>query len=752
MQIGKLRFSKKKILLIAGTLLLIVAAGYFACFDSARLQERDTSLRIFDRRGQPLGFLLADQERYSAPCDLTRVSSHFLRAIVLVEDRSFHSHWGVNLSSLGRALFQNVRQGRVVSGGSTITMQLAKMLLNPNRKRTIFRKISEILFALKLELHLPKSRILEEYVNRLPFGNLIYGIRPAAEFYFGKSPDQLSLGQAIELAVIPKAPTSYNPLTHQHRLKRRRDRILEELRRSGYLSGDEFSRVSSEEVHFRMQTPRLAAPHFIELIKRRANPAGGEERQIFTSLDRRLQLKVRGIIREHLSRLKHYHVQSAAAVVIDNQAREVVAYLGSPDYFDTAISGYIDYAIALRQPGSTLKPFVYGLALEEGYTPASLLPDIRFPARGGFFPQNHDGREHGPLRLRIALACSYNIPAFYLAMKLTPSRILETLQMAGFTYLDQPSGFYGETIALGSGEVRLLDLVTAYSCLANRGILYTPGVIREAPPGPRERIFSEETAFLLFDILSDPAARAGSFGYYSSMNLPFPLAMKTGTSKGFRDKWAVGVNSEYTVGVWMGNPDGRNILQQVAETGNTPTMVRDIFLMLQTRWDRGGIPVPEGVVQREVCALSGELPTAWCRDRVEEYFVKGQVPRTSCSFHRMQAGEVKTVYPELYRDWRHQNRVAEQTGLERSRAVRIVSPQPGDRYYISAAIPRESQQIRFKVMGAAKGERITYFLNGKLYRTLAYPRFPAFVLTRGEYTLQVLLDGEPKDRVTFRVY
>lgn len=752
MRIKGLRLNKKRIFLI---LLSLGTAGmmlHLAWFNHSCLSDQEESLRFVDRRGELLGFHLVNQKRYSAHCELSQVSPHFIRAIVLVEDRGFYSHFGVNLSSLTRALFQNVQEGRVVSGGSTITMQLAKLLLNANRKRTIFRKLEEIIFALKLELHLPKSRILEEYINRLPFGNMIYGIGPASEFYFGKSPAHLSLSQAIELAVIPKAPTTYNPIKNKDQLKARRDRILDELHRQGFVSPHEYLRVTSEEVHFSIRNSLFIAPHFIELIKRRHGSELSDHKKIYTTLDRHLQLQVRGIIREHLQRLRPYHVQSAAVVVIDNQSHEVLAYLGSPDYFDVENNGYVDYAMALRQPGSTLKPFVYGVALEAGYTPSSILPDIQFPARGGFFPRNHDGREHGPLRLRTALACSYNIPAFYLAMKLTPNRILEKLQLAGFSYLDQPAGFYGETIALGSGEVRLLDLVTAYSCLANKGVLYQPRLLKEWPVSETHQIFSSQCAFLLFDILSDPAARAGSFGFFSSMNMPFPLAMKTGTSKGFRDKWAVAVNSEYTVGVWLGNPSGQNISQQVVETGNSATIVRDIFLILQKNWEQGGLPIPPGIIKREVCALSGELAGPYCQDRVEEYFEEENLPEGFCSYHiKTQAG-IKTVYPELYREWWQKNQLAEQTHLEGSQEVEIVSPQQGDRYYISRALPLESQQIRFKVMGLVPGQKITYRLNNQIHCILSYPCFPQFQLKQGEYLLEIEIAGKCRDRVTFVVH
>ncbi|HLP57696.1 MAG TPA: penicillin-binding transpeptidase domain-containing protein, partial [Candidatus Deferrimicrobium sp.] len=375
------------------------------------------------------------------------------------------------------------------------------------------------------------------------------------------------------------------------------------------------------------------------------------------------------------------------------------------------------------------------------YTPAVILPDIKFPARGGFFPQNHDGQEHGPLRLRNALACSYNIPAFYLAMKLNPGRVIEKLQQAGFSYLKSDPGFYGETIALGSGEVKLLDLVTAYSAFANKGLIYSPAFIKGEPVFAKQ-LFNETAAFLIWDILSDPSARFPSFGYDSSMNLPFPVAVKTGTSKGFRDKWAVGVNSEYTVGVWIGNPAGED-MQDTSRVGNAPTILRDIFLAIQKDWTKGGIEVPQNVIKKRICALSGELVSENCPDTVDEYFDSRHLPIKTCSWHVRINGQTMINYPELYKKWAYRNNPRVMIGIEPAREKGISFPQPGDFFYISEAIPRAQQQITFEVMGFADGEAIDYYVDGKLYKREIFPRFPFWQLQRGDHTLTVKIrEGE----------
>ncbi|UCH93861.1 MAG: penicillin-binding protein 1C [Candidatus Aminicenantes bacterium] len=742
---------RKRLVIMLGILFVILLVGiiYFVSFDPGVFKKNAYSTTFYDREGKPLRTFFSADETYAQTCGLAEVSPHFLRAIVLIEDKKFYRHKGVVLSSLFRALWQNVKGQRIVSGGSTITMQLAKLVYR-HQKRTIFNKISEIFSALKFELHLSKAEILEAYINRLPFGNMIYGVKTAARFYFGKDPSQLSLNQALYLALIPKSPSRYNPARRVKALEKRWKTILEIFRDNNHITPDEYQRARGEGIRFRMNQYPFLAPHFIDLVKKRYE---GKKIPglVYTTLDYNVQKELEGITREHLVRLKPYQVKSAAAVVIDNHTHQVIGFMGSPDYFNDELSGYVNLATALRQPGSTLKPFVYGIALENGYTPAFIVPDIRFPSRGGFFPKNHDGREHGPLRLRVALACSYNIPAFYLAMKLKPIRVIQKLNQAGFTYIKNESGFYGETIALGSGEVRLLDLVTAFSAFANKGIIYSPTFIK-GEPVPTKRLFAETTAFLIWDILADPSARFASFGYDSSMNLPFPVAIKTGTSKGFRDRWAVGVNSEYTIGVWIGNPDGEN-MKDTTNVGSVSTMLRDIFLAIQTDWTAGAVEIPAGIVKQAICPLSGELVSENCPDAVEEYFDAQNLPQQTCTWHvrSHEDGEPKVNYPELYKKWAIKNNPDNTVEIEIAQQKRITFPQPGDFFYISDAISPQDQQITFEVMGFEPGETIDYYLDGVLYRRMVYPQFPVWQLEKGDHTLVIKIKEQAIDSISFIV-
>lgn len=737
----------RRILLTFFVLTTAYLVYYFASFDPAIFERPVYSTTFYDRDGKPLRTFFSSQQTYARPCRLSDVSPHFLRAIVLIEDKTFYDHKGVVLSSLFRAAGQNIRENKIVSGGSTITMQLAKLVYH-HRERTVLNKIAEIFSAFRFEMHLSKPEILEHYVNRLPFGNMVYGVDEAARFYFGKSPSRLSLNQSIYLALIPKSPTRYNPARHKKHLKKRWKLILDIFKERNHITDDEYKRAQSEGVSFKMEQHPFLAPHFIELVKNRFK---GEKipGKVFTTLDYNIQKELEGIVREHLVRLEELNVKTAAAIILDNRTHEVVGFLGAPDYFDREKDGNVNLATSLRQPGSTLKPFVYGLALENGYTAASIIPDIKFPARGGFFPGNHDGRLHGPLRLRIALACSYNIPAFYMAMKLTPAKVIQKLRTAGFLSIKGQSGFYGETIALGSGEVRLLDLVAAYSVFANGGTLHSPVFVKGEPVSSRP-VFDPSAAFLIWDILSDPSARFASFGYNSSMNMPFPVAIKTGTSKGFRDKWAIGVNSRFTIGVWLGNPSGED-MRDLTQVGNATTVLRDIFLAVHKDWTQGAVQPPPGVEKHTVCALSGQLASEFCPDTVEEYFDSARPPDRPCSWHVLQNGQLRINYPELYRKWAMANNPADMVSISPSDRPRISFPQPRDFFYIDDSVSLHDQQITFEVMGVENGQDVEYFLNGSLYKRLPFPKFPVWQLQKGDYTLTVKVRGETIDTVRFAV-
>ncbi|WP_428042265.1 penicillin-binding protein 1C, partial [Candidatus Avelusimicrobium fimicolum] len=497
------------------------------------------SKQIYDRYGAPIRGFLSKNNTYYLPVSLNEVSPWLIAAAVAAEDKRFFTHSGVDIRAVLRAAWQNTKEGEIVSGASTITQQLARAV-EPYPK-TLWGKTREAFSALKIERKMTKEEILEEYFNLLELGNLTQGVEAASRFYFNTQAADLSLSQAAFLAGLAKSPTYYNPLKHFARALKRRDWVLKKMLDNGFIDEEMYALAVSEKLELRSAARPFDAPHFTQLLQPLLPQ---ESKDIFSTLDRDLQLYAEQVVKNYIVRLTEQNVTNGAVVVLENATGGVLAYVGSADFYNTQNSGQVDGARALRQPGSALKPFVYGLALERGnLTPATLLADEDTFFEGGFRPRNYDENYHGLVSVRRALACSYNIPAVKAAEISGTSNLLALLRRAGFESLNKAADFYGLGLSLGNGEVRLLDLTNAYASLA-RGGVYKPVLFAANPiiraPGREARLFTPQTAYLLTDILADNNARAPAFGLNSPLFLPFPFAAKTGTSKDYKDNFAVG--------------------------------------------------------------------------------------------------------------------------------------------------------------------------------------------------------------------
>lgn len=766
----------------------------------------DASAVIRDRHGAVLRELRAGDGARARWVPLAEMGERLQRALIAAEDRRFARHPGVDPLAMLRAASQLAAERRVVSGASTLTQQLARTL-RP-RPRTLRGKVGEMALALRVEASLSKREILEQYLNRVSFGPGLRGAPAASRFYFDKPAADLSLAEAAALAALPRGPSLYDPRRGAALLVRRRDRILDRMLEGGLASAAEVAAAKAEPLALAPRGSGMGAPHLVEgvlsgAVDRAAGPLRDRVSEVTLSIDRGLQRELEVLALETTRSLADRAVTAAAAVVLDNASGEILAYVGSPGEGDEARLGHNDGVIARRQPGSALKPFVYELAMERlGWSAGTALPDVELELplpSGSYAPRNYDGRFHGPVRLREALASSYNIPAVWAAAALGPERVLERLRALGFATLDREAAHYGAAIALGDGEVRLLDLAAAYATLARGGLHVPPRAVLAArdragaeiplpPPPPPARVLDPIRARIITDILADSRARVGAFGEDSALELPFAAAVKTGTSKGFRDNIAVGYTPDLTVAVWVGNFDGAPMSGVSGVTGAGPLLHAALVAAARLRPPRAFAPPdPEAIAVVEICSLSGLRPTDACPHRRPELVPReGASELGACDMHErvrvdrengLRAGagcegaEVEERVFERYdarlRSWaraagrpiapeeRSPRCGGEPAGegdarpREQARRVGIAFPADGARFVIDPSIA-SAQSIRLRAEVPAGARRPRFVIDG---RAIEAPRGSLdWPLAPGAHRLRAEADGAaPSDEVEISV-
>ena len=735
------------------------AAGFVAWPLPKGLLARShlTSLRIEDRAGGVLRQVRSRDDGRSIPLPGERVPPRIAAALRAAEDHRFRTHWGVDPWAIARAAWQDLRARRVVSGASTLTQQLARMLVP--RPRTLVGKVTEALWALRLTAHLGRDRVLLAYANRVALGNATYGVEAAAQRYFGRPAATLSAGQAALLAGLACNPAAHDPFRHLGAARARMARVLAAMVKAGALTPEEARVAAAAPLDRVPASHAFAAPHFVDGLLADLPALGlADAAQIQTTLDPALQADVEDDVREVLRALRGHDAHQAAVVVLDNATGEVLAYVGSADYLDDARGGQNDGVRALRQPGSALKPFAYGLALANGHTPAEVLSDVEThlaTPSGDYAPRNYDRRVHGPVRLRAALQNSYNVPAVRLAETLGPDHVLATLRAAGFGSLSQDASHYGVGLVLGDGDVNLWALARAYRGLANGGVVGPLRRVRAARdafgrplavvPAMRARRFLPAAAVnLLTDILSDEGARTPAFGLDNALRLPFPVAAKTGTSRAYVDNWTAGFTKERTVAVWVGNFDGRAMRQVSGISGAGP-----LFRKVMIRAMRGIHPAPlvdrSKLVEAEICPLSGQLAGPDCPGHFTERFLPGTAPTARCAMHRRgDRGRAQLDLGPRFAAW------AQGEGLASAPPARsgplqasLLAPQDGDAYLLEPGLPAGSQTlpVRARIQGARAGQ-VELQLDGR-----AVPFAPPYATrvraTPGAHTVTLGLRGRP---------
>jgi penicillin-binding protein 1C len=709
----------------------------------ARLLEEPQrmSTLVVDRHGTALQESLSSEQTRTMRLPAEGLPPVLVAATLAAEDRRFERHVGVDPLSIVRALKTNLIEGRIVEGGSTVSQQVAKLLLNrrePGRTRGVAAKLHEAMVALRLEHRFTKPELLAMYLNLAPYGNQYVGVERASRGYFGVSAVQLTAAQAAFLAGLPQRPSGFNPYRSRDAAVRRQRSVLRRMGVDNVLTADQLRDALAERMTFADRESPFVAPHFVQMV---LDAAPSRPARIETTLDAALQRDVAGIVASHREVLRTHGARNVAVVVLDNESGEWLAWEGSGDYFDGKGGGTLNGPVMPRQPGSALKPFTYAAAFENGVTPATVLADLpsSFPtAEPGvvYSPRNYDGRYRGPLLARHALAGSENVPAVVLASQVGVPAVLRFLTRAGITTLDKTAAYYGLGITLGNAEVRLDELVAAYAAFARGGEWIEPTFVPRSTPARTERVTSSRTAFWITDILSDADARAFVFGRGGSLELPFAVAVKTGTSQAYHDNWTVGYSRHVTVGVWVGNFDRTPLRNSSGVTGAGP-IFHAVMLAADRRISGASsnfsheeiLSAPGTSVKREICALSGQAANQWCPLRRTEW-VAAESPSLPCSWHHHGDDGLLTYWPAEYREWARQQglddashahvrqvaasdvRETDASGDRVRAALTIVSPAPDSTYLIDPTLRRDFQTLPLRAVSTAEGP-IEWSISGR---------------------------------------
>lgn len=768
-------------------LVILILAAIFAVYrwllvdlphpDQLYRRASAPSTNIFDRNGVLLYQINDPHQGYHTPLTLDDIPQACINATIATEDATFFSNPGFDTRAMLRALASNLREGEIVSGASTITQQLARNLLFSPQERTeisMTRKLREIILAWQITLSYSKNEILTLYLNETYYGNLAYGIEAASKTYFGKSAAALDTAECALLAGLPQSPMAYNPLENPVAARMRQRDVLGLMVNRSYLSADEARLAAQETLQFAAIPFPIEAPHFVMYVRGQLERRFGLEAiytqglQVYTTLDVNVQNSARRAMQYRLAQLAEpkdglpaKNVRNAAVVVLKPTTGDVLAMVGSPNYFDPQIDGAVNATVAPRQPGSSIKPITYATAFDPDFaekynyqplTPASMMMDVRtaFVTREGnpYVPQNYNRTWHGPVLLRQALAQSMNLIAVKVLDYVGLDAMTEMARRLGITTFDGANRF-GLALTLGGGEVRLLELTGAYAAFANSGHRVEPTTIlrvtdaagnelyrRERLPG--DMVMDARTAYLITDILSDNLARAPAFGEGSALQLNRPAAAKTGTTTDFRDNWTVGYTPDFVTGVWVGNADNSPMTRVTGITGAAPIW-REVMMTLHHNLPPRNFPRPDGLTVETICAVNGLLPSEGCSQRVDELFIAGTEPTQVDNWHRwvkidrrngLLAGDNcppnvtvsrwMTVYPSDAGQWVVKNPTrqlprefsplcasspfpsGESSPLQKEswgegQPIHFISPDAGATFQLSPSIPADAQRVRVAV-------------------------------------------------------
>lgn len=721
---------------------------------------RPYSTRCYDRHGQLLQVLPLEEGLRREWYDLEALPPRLVEVFLAAEDKRFYQHHGVDVRAIIRAALLNMQEGRRVSGASTITMQLARLVVprTAGKKVTFWTKIQEAAIAIRLELKLSKDEILEQYLNNLPFGLQAEGVGSAARTYFGSSPNELDDAEIHLLSIIPRRPATYNPSVPENAY----NAALEIGKITGFTTTMEQWQKDLLQEETYVYPQRL--PHFIlyvqNLYKNQADSSFTQAKmpaELHLSVDAKLTEEMEILVQTLLEKYRQARLSHGAIFAMDNITGEIICWSGGDFWSEKA--GQVDGVLVKNQSGSTMKPFLYAMALEMGFSPATVMADIPmdFGKEEVYAPLNFNNQFNGPVLFRTALASSLNIPAVYLLSRLGVDNYLSVLEQLGIQSLKGLREQQGFSLALGSGELSLQELVRAFSVFPRGGYAATnTHLLCGAAEGLRQAekekaVFQPDTTAIICDILSDQRARALGFGYTQVFNTPYPAIFKTGTSNQFQDIVALGATHQYTVGVWMGNYSGETVLRQ---TGSSlpAQVVRHLLDKLSANAPVQDFPQPKNYKKVSVCALSGMGVTEHCPTVTEEYvelvFADASQGLEACDWHysgetvfeQAHSNSFQTTsirYPQEYQRWLQGKTTPSSYFAQAS--LKILYPQSGAIFLYDQGIPASAQKIRVDATGS--GERAALFVNGQFLGDSIAP-FSWFVpLEQGKMSLEVVLDS-----------
>lgn len=623
---------------------LSIALLYFAIPPDNPLFATEYSTIVKDEQGNLLHAYINKEEQWHFPPSKVNIPEKLKEAVITYEDEAFYSHLGIDPSAIARAFYNNVKEGEITSGASTLTMQVARMR-NP-KNRNYFNKLLEIIDAVKIELHYSKKEILSLYLNHAPYGGNVIGYQTASYKFFGKKPEQLTWGEAATLAVLPNAPGLIYPGKTSMQLEEKRNSLLKKLWKKGLIEELTYQLASIEPVPDQFITFATDAPHLSRLLKAKYP----EQKELNTSVNQKIQQISNQIAQKHYNILAPYAIHNLSILIADTKTGAIKGYVGSPNFFDTQHNGQVDGVQAARSSGSILKPFLFTLSMDEGLVlPQSLVRDL--PTYfDGFAPSNANETFQGVATAKEALVNSLNIPAVRLLNAYGIFQFYSFLKMAGVSTLFRSADDYGLPLILGGAEVNMWDMVTLYRALANEGLVQPNTILKDEMPQQGKQVMSPGASFLTLEMMKE-LVRPGSEYYWRRFSNQQQLAWKTGTSFGHKDAWAIGVNPQYTIAVWVGNFNGETNKNLSGASSAGPILFDLLQALPVKQTEKWFIKNEMDFTLKKICNLSGFAATKACTevDTVDApYFMK---PLRTCNYHENRYFSTDSKYQTCSHCW-----------------------------------------------------------------------------------------------------